>query len=309
MPPATSDYERLRTGAAGIDLREWSLLELTGDDRLEWLQGQATGDVRGLTPGNRRSFCLCEPTGQILAVLDAWALPDRIVMTTSRELAKAVLARVERMTIMEDVVAAERGWEGVSVQGPEAAQKLEGRLDLPEGDAGTTVWEGREVWLLRSNRAPHGGWDVWSPAGTGLAERFPTIAFEAYEAARIVAGVPRWGVDMGPRTLPPELGPDFEARHVSYDKGCYTGQEVLMRMHSRGHTNKTWIGLVADSPLPVGAEVVHEGKPAGLVSSAAGPTELGFVGAATLRNEATQPGTCVLVGGVEAEVRRMPLSA
>lgn len=225
-----------------------ALIELTGDDRLEWLQGQATNDVRCLIPGSSLSFCFCEPTGQLVAVLDAWAFEDRILMATAHERAAAVLERIERMTILEDVVA-------------------------------------REV----------------------ASEPSKSVSDEA-EARRIAAGVPKWGADMGPRTLPPELGPDFEARHVSYEKGCYTGQEVLMRMQSRGHTNRTWIGLIADAPLTAGERVLHEGKEVGRVSSASPyPLEVGFVAAAVLRNEATAEGVVVEVGGGKAEVRRMPI--
>ncbi len=89
----------------GFDLDDRAVLELTGDDCLEWLQGQATNDVRGLADGLSLSFCFCQPTGQLLAVVDAWAFEDRIVMSTARECVGAVLERVERMTILEDVAA------------------------------------------------------------------------------------------------------------------------------------------------------------------------------------------------------------
>ncbi|MFX6234584.1 tRNA-modifying protein YgfZ, partial [Acinetobacter baumannii] len=63
------------------------------------------------------------------------------------------------------------------------------------------------------------------------------------------AGNPRLGGDTTQKTLPPELGPAFESRTVSYTKGCYMGQEVLMRIHSRGHTNRTWVCLTSAEPL------------------------------------------------------------
>jgi folate-binding protein YgfZ len=244
---------------------DFGLIELRGDDRLEWLQGQATNDVAGLRPGGHVAFCLCEPTGQLLAVLDAWAFEDRIVLRTERERIPAVLERVETMTILEDVAARETD------DVPEAVREAAARLADPDP--------------------------------------------ERAEARRIASGVPRWGADMGPRTLPPELGPAFEAAHVSYRKGCYTGQEVLMRMHSRGHTNRTWVGLVADRPMRPGEPVVSEGKEVGRIASASpaaialdgAPAEPRYVAAATLRNEAASEGARVRVGGVEAEVRTMPM--
>jgi folate-binding protein YgfZ len=128
------------------------------------------------------------------------------------------------------------------------------------------------------------------------------------ETARIEAGIPKRGVDFTEKTLPPELGPAFEARHVSYNKGCYMGQEVLMRMHSRGHTNKTWVGILLDSPVEVDAVVWHESRAdAGVVTSAAVSPRLGPIAAAMLRNEAAQEGAEVRVGEVRGVVKNFPL--
>ncbi len=277
-PLILGPYER------AFALEDHALIGLTGEDRLEWLQGQATNDVRGLDPGTRLSFCFCQPTGQLLAVVDAWAFEDRLVLSTARECVPAVLERVERMTILEDVVARELPLCGVNL--PKA----------PQDD---------RLLVLPSDRRVSPSWDAWGPLSVveGLA---PDLV--AAEASRIAAGIPKWGIDMGPRTLPPELGPAFEARHLSYAKGCYTGQEVLMRMHTRGHTNRTWVGLVADAPLAVGEPVMVQGREVGRVSSSAFWEESAMhIGAATLRNEAVAEGTVVSVNGARAEVRTMPI--
>lgn len=124
--------------------------------------------------------------------------------------------------------------------------------------------------------------------------------------------MPTFGVDTDSKTLPPELGPAFEAQHVSYKKGCYTGQEVLMRIQSRGHTNKTWMALAAERPLESGAVVGHSSRPdAGVVTSSCFSPEFGYVAGAMLRNEAASQGETVVVrnadGDVEAKVYSMPL--
>ena len=277
-----------------LPLEGYGLVELTGEDRLAWLQGQVTGDVSNRGPGDRRSFCFVEPTGGLLAVVDAWIHPDRVLMTTARACIPALLDRVERMTILEDVLANPTESEGFILIDPTIEQE---RLLSESGDRGGHV--------LRSTRFRRDAWEVWSPSGipAKLGSPDPTRA----ESIRLEAGVPHWGIDMGPKTLPPELGTDFERRHVDYDKGCYTGQEVLMRLHSRGHTNRTWVGLVSQSPLEVGAEVRFADRPMGKVSSTALSPDLGPIAAATLRNEATEAGTRVSVGDLEAEVRPMPL--
>jgi tRNA-modifying protein YgfZ len=305
--PSTPEYS---DGTAFLlDAGGWTCIELTGDDRVEWLQGQATNDIRLLKPGHRLSFCLCESTGGLLAVVDAWALEDRIVLTTAREREAAVLDRVERMTILEDVSAAVSPLTLVSVQGADAERDLSNLLDLPDREAGTTEFNGDTLYALRSRRTLDGGWDLLLPAqqSASITERFRTLSAEEYEAARIRAGIPKWGVDMSSKTLPPELGQDFEARHISYQKGCYTGQEVLMRIHSRGHTNRTWVGLLSNDQLPAGATVEREGKPVGIVSSSASGDNGNVVAAAMLRNEAASEGEKVKVDGSEATVRLMPI--
>ena len=158
---------------------------------------------------------------------------------------------------------------------------------------------------------------MWIPAKETeaikfLLDLFPTVSPEPFEIARIEAGVPRFGQDCDAKTFPPELGSAFESRYISYNKGCYTGQEVLMRLHSRGHTNRTWVGLVSESPLEVGAVLTHPNrKDAGLVTSAAFSPDYGFIGAAMVRNEIAQPRESVMfetsAGSFEAQIRPMPI--
>ncbi|MEZ0325203.1 MAG: folate-binding protein YgfZ [Fimbriimonas sp.] len=267
----------------GSILSQRALIRLTGEDRLEWLQGQATNDVNRLSEGSV-SYCLCSPTGQMEAVVDAWALDDCILLSTDLECAPAVMRRIERMVIMEDV------------EGEDLTPNL--RLTRLVG-AGTPDTSGAE-YVLQSGHFI----DVWG--GTD-ASNYPDVG-EAFEAWRLERGIPLWGVDMGLKTLPPELGPAFEASHVSYTKGCYTGQEILQRIHSRGHTNWTWAGLIADGPLEVGSTVDHESRAgAGTITSSALSPKLGHIAAARLRNEVAVEGTRVRIAGVAAVVRPMPL--
>jgi folate-binding protein YgfZ len=284
-----SDNRSLRERWAYLPLDEFSMLELSGEDRIDWLQGQATNDVRNLAQaGNRASFCFCEPTGGLVSVMDAWSLEDRILIVTPKARLAAVLERIEKMTIIEDVEARETGYHGISIQGPLADE----------------VVKEYEGITLRSDRTPYGGWDVWQPVPF-VGER--TVLKEVAETARLEAGIPKWDIDMGVKTLAPEMGPAFESCHVSYNKGCYTGQEILMRIHARGHTNRTWVGLLGIAELKVGDSVTFEGKPVGTVTSAAYSPKFGHIAAASLRNEATTEGQKVVVGETEAEVRQMPI--
>lgn len=314
-----TDYDRLRESCGRFEPNNLAIIDFRGDDRKGWLQGQVTNNLRGFENGNSTAFCFCEASGHLSAAADAWMLPDQTLLMTDVATADRVLQRAVQMVIMEDVTAADvtKIYKLISVQGPKASALLTEFVDLPKLDSGTSELEGAEVFVLRSNRTGLGGWDILVPATKRkaiktLRNAFPEIAEEAFEVARIEAGIPRFGQDMNHRTLPPEMGQAFTQRHISYNKGCYMGQEILMRMHSRGHTNKTWVGLVADRPMPVGSTVSHlRREDAGVVTSSAYSPDFGPIAAAMIRNEAAFAREIVKVntpdGVVEAEVRPMPL--
>lgn len=317
-PEVADSYDLLRAECGIFPVDDLVLVELSGDDRKGWLQGQATQNLRSLDFGASSAFCICEPTGQIISVCEIWSLKDRFLIALAKRSLEGFLRRVEQMVILEDVfVKVLDDFRLFSIQGPDATYRLSQSFQLPTLDANETEFEGAQAILLRSNRAGLGGWDVVLPAESKIAiskiqKEFQAIHPEAAEIARIEAGIPRFGQDISAKTMPPELGSSFDSRHVSYNKGCYTGQEVLMRLHSRGHTNKTWMGLVADEPFEVSNPIRHSRRPdAGEVSSAAFSPATGFIGAATLRNEAATDGEWVTIetknGPIQAEVREMPI--
>lgn len=310
-------YALLREGCGCFPLEDSALIELRGEDRKAWLQAQATNDLRSLGPGGSMQFCLCSATGQLLATATVWAFEDRFLIVCPKGALPALMQRIEMMVIMEDVEAKDLtvSMFGYSVQGPEASAQLSQFIDLPTLDAGLTTLNGAEVLCLRSNRTGLGGWDLYGPSSESLAEllaHFEPVPTQSVEIARIEAGIPKFGEDTNEKTLPPELGVDFESKNISYRKGCYVGQEVLMRIHSRGHTNKTWVGLLLDGPV-IPKAIVHSpgvGQ-VGVVTSVAESPRYGHVAAATVRNEAVADGepVTVEVDGVEVkgEVVLMPI--
>lgn len=292
-------------------------VELTGEDRKGWLQGQITNDLRALQPGGSMSFCLCSATGQLEAICRLWSLDDRLLVLGEQQAIQVLLRRIERMVILEDVHARPLDGSIVSVEGPEATRELGRIVELPLLEAHDAELEGERLPWLRMNRTGFGGWATVLPntdskASSRLRTTFEQVNEEALEIARIEAGIPRFGVDTNSRTLPPELGASFEAAHISYNKGCYLGQEVLMRLHSRGHTNRTWMGVVSEGPLAAGDSISHLGRDdAGVVTSACESPEFGYIGAAYVRRESAFRGETVTVrtpeGDWEAEIQDMPL--
>ena len=312
-------YELLRDDSGLVELPHLARLWLLGEDRKGWLQGQATNDVRKLEGGTSSLFCFTTVTGHLMSVCEAWAAPDRILITCPESTKEAVLRRVEQMVIMEDVTAEDAGQQYtlLSVQGPSATQRLSKLVSLPSLDTGEAEIEGSAIYVLRSNRTGMGGWDLWIPTDAAKAleavrSEFATANYESYDIARLEAGIPMFGTDMTEKTFPPEMGKAFEERHVSYSKGCYMGQEVLMRIHSRGHTNRTWVGLTSESPIPAGAVLAQNRRSdAGIVTSSRFSPDYGHIAGAMLRNEFVFDGEIVQVqtesGPVDAEVRLMPL--
>jgi folate-binding protein YgfZ len=275
---APPGYRALRTDSVRVVLPGIRYFKLQGRDSLDWLQGQATNDVRLLEGAPWLDFCLTKPTGQILAVCRAWAAPGGTILATQRP--EALVQRFEESVILEEVALSP--WEDlVCLQGVETK---------------------RVAGSLPSDRTGSGGVER-TPGDAKLPE---VLSEEGYWLATLEAGVPIAGVDYDERTLPPELGHDFEQRHVSHSKGCYVGQEVLMRIKARGHTNKTWIGLKGSGPLQAGGTVVYAGKDVGKVHRSASSPAFGPVASATLRNEAAQEGTQVEVNGTLATVVAMP---
>ncbi|MCW5936094.1 MAG: hypothetical protein KIT11_02150 [Fimbriimonadaceae bacterium] len=301
-------YDELQ-GSAALAEPNLKLVTLTGEDRKGWLQGQITQDLLHFTTGFSADSCLVAPTGQLLGILRLWALPDRIVIVT--EAPEPLLDRAKKFVVMEDVRAELSDWTVVTVQGPRATGVLGELAALPVQDAGEAEIEGERTLLLRSRRTFAGGWDVALPAGSAaeraLRAALPAASEDAWSLATLEGGFPLFGVDTDAKTLPPELGHRFESQQISYTKGCYTGQEVLARIHSRGHTNRTWVGLLLEGEARRGETVsVRDRQDAGVVTRAALSPRFGWIAGAMVRNAYADPGTIVKVNGQEAEVVEPP---
>ncbi|MCH8275395.1 MAG: aminomethyl transferase family protein [Armatimonadetes bacterium] len=314
-----NEYRLLREACGWIDFSAAAKFRFTGEDRKSWLQGQVSNDMQHLTDGGFVQFCILKPTGQIIADADLWALPDEYVAVVPGSQREATLDRLEKMLILEDVAIQDLSQDHglISVQGPEASRVLGERLPLPHLDAGTVELSGGALRLMRQDCTGSGGWSLLfdeasAPAVIGLLEGIRPVGFEAWQIARLECGIPLYGRDMNEKTLVMEMGAHFVESHVNLEKGCYTGQEVVMRIHSRGHTNRTWMGLKPESPVSPGDAVSHATRDdVGKVTSSAVSPAFGPIAAATLRNVAAVENESVIVQGpdgpVKAKVVRMPI--
>lgn len=293
---STQGYRDIRDRAAWFHLPEHIIIRLTGTDRIDWLQGQVTNDLRGLEIGSSIKACLCRPTGQLEAILSIYRTDDALLVLTDQPM--ALLNRVQNHVILEDVQAVDYPGLISTIQGPDSDDVLKPHNLYASCD----IYEEGDTLLLRCDLTGSGGWIVTGCEMTSF--RIPEASKEAVSIASLEAGIPVFSVDTGEKTLVPELGPDFIRQHISYTKGCYTGQEVIHRIHARGHTNRTWRGLVMDGAIKGGS--VMADREVGSVHRYGYSPDLGWIASATLRKEVA-PGDEITVHGVKGVVKEMPL--
>lgn len=329
---ADGEHTALHEAAGILDLSFRSRLCLTGADRIRLLHGQVTNDVKALVAGAGCYAALVTAKGRMESDLNIYCLADELLLDFEPGLAAAISQRLEKYIVADDVqvvdVASMYGL--LSLQGPKAdvivsslgvfATLPKGYFDFVKADAP----ELGELYLMNQPRTGSVGYDLFVPtAGMSSAiEKFIGVAqkqggrpcgWTALESARIEAGIPRFGLDMDETNFPQECG--IEERAVSYNKGCYIGQEVLNRIHTMGHVNKHLCGLrLADSPASLpskGDKLFQKEKEVGYVTSslAAKPLKakiaLGYV-----RKEANKIGAELIVrmstGDSSARVVELP---
>jgi folate-binding protein YgfZ len=237
----------IKKSAGVADLsQERSRLRITGRDRAAFLHGQCTNDVKRLAVGQSCYAAFLNAKGKMRGDGYILCLDDAILVEASRGL----LASLERYIITEDVI-------------------LE---DMSESLGEWLVVGAKEVAM------PPGAKTFAHALGTAVIGSMPMAAKlseEELEVVRIEVGVPRWGVDMNEDTIPVEAG--LETRAISYDKGCYIGQETIARIKTYGHVNRQLIQCeVQGARLPErGEKIVADDREVGWVTSAANSMRLG----------------------------------
>jgi folate-binding protein YgfZ len=274
-------YTQVAEYAGWLDLTDCGVMRLFGADRLRFLQGQTTNDLRDLREGQGVYTAFCTPTGQLLS--DGYVLEaeDGFLLVLPAETWGEISARLSEAIILDDVVLMplQEGVGLLSVQGSAADEVLEEiGLDAPPHEPlahHVRLWQKAEIRLVRNDRTGFGGVDLLVPYAVMEELQTALVATACLPiddalatVLRYEAGIPQAGVDWGERTLAAEMGEPFIRRHISYTKGCYVGQEVLMRIHARGHTNRSWV------PLQVQGEIL---PPRGTPLAAPDRADVGWI--------------------------------
>jgi aminomethyltransferase len=313
----SAEHAALRATAGVFDLSFRSRLCLVGADRVRFLHGQVTNDVKQLRVGAGCYAALTTAKGKMQSDLNVLCLPDELLLDFEPGLTATVAQRIEKFIVADDVqvvdVAPHYGL--LSVQGPRAevvVQALGFFPDIPAARLSSVKLADSnlgEIYLAshaRLSLAPEvQGFDLFVPVNAlgAVADKLIAAAkniggcpcgWTAFEAARIEAGIPRFGTDMDETNLPLECG--IESRAISYHKGCYIGQEVINRIHSIGHVNRELrhLCLAEDlKALPLkGDKLFHADKEVGHITSAAfSPVARSNFALGYVRREAGATGT------------------
>src|SRR5881397_1080822 len=303
-----SEYYQAATRAAALADKDWfGIVKLTGTERVPWLQGMLTNDVEKLPSGSGCYAAHLTPQGKIVAHMQVLVDDDAVWLCLEGAVVPKLLAAFDKLLIMEDVQMFDVSEEYsiLAIIGPKAAAALESWIDEPLTIAGK--YAHRKIDDSRIVVSDL-GYDVWVPRGRAdkvlrfLAQSGATpIDHGTWDVLRTEAGIPVYGVDIDETTMMPEIG---EAG-ISYEKGCYIGQEVVARIKYIGHVNRKFVGFVCDSGfLPENQSRVRwNDKDMGYVTTAlmspalGKPVALGFVNRA-----AASPGASVMLMGRERSV-------
>jgi folate-binding protein YgfZ len=328
-------YHALRYGAGLIDRSHRGRLLLNGADRRDYLQGLLTNDISALTPGSGCYAAYLTPQGRMIADMRVFETGAALLVDLDGRTAPAVRDRWERFIFAEDVRVSDMSpsTAQLGVYGPRAAEVIEAALKAgflqggsvpPHGfDAmplyANLQWDlrGGPAFLLRSDDAGVAGFDIVIPsalkdevargvAGAGGVDVGP----EAAEICRVEAGRPLFHADMNEETIPLEAG--IEGRAISLTKGCYVGQEIIVRVLHRGHGRvaRRLVGVVLEqsAPVPATGEPLHSGdRDVGSITSAVASIALGRpIALAYVHRDFVEPGTALTAAGGQAIVSALP---
>lgn len=323
-------YLALRKDAGLVDRSFRGRIRLTGRDRRDYLQGLLTNDIAALTPGTGCYACLLTAQGRMISDMYVTETGDAVLMDLEGGVASKVAAHLEQFVFAEDVVVSDitAATRQMGVIGPKSAEALRAVFSSTDGEVafdrmsvlGNCVvsWKGESITVERRDDFGELGFDLWvsTAQGDDVAQAIrdagvTPVDAEVAEIVRVEAGRPIFGKDMTEDTIPLEAG--LEDRAISQTKGCYVGQEIIIRVLHRGHGRvaKRLVGLTCDgaSDVPAtGASIADGDRTVGSVTSAVWspslerPIALGYV-----HRDFVEPGTAVAIAeGIRATVTALP---
>ncbi|MDT5121685.1 MAG: hypothetical protein QOC96_1167 [Acidobacteriota bacterium] len=256
---AASEYAIVRDGGAGlIDLSSRGRIEVAGSEAVQFLNGLITNDVKALAENTWMHAAFPNVQGRLIAEVRVLRLAgDKFLFDTEAVTHERVLKTLERFTLAGDFRVTDLTDETalISLQGARASQIINTTLgeeaaQVERGQVGAVRWNDQLLHLIRTTHTSEDGFDLFVSAADAVLlwdalteSGARAVGFDALDILRIEAGVARYNVDMDETNVVLEAVSDDA---VSFTKGCYIGQEIIARIHWRGHVAKKLAGLVFD---------------------------------------------------------------
>jgi len=315
-----AEFRALLEGCGIYDMSWQGKVVLTGEDRVRWLNGMVTNNIRDLAL-NHGVYCfVLTAQGRIVADLTAYNRSDSLLVTTDGSQVQAVTEMFDRYIIMDDVELADISQKlaTIGLAGPQALQVLrEAGIDVSQlvpGQLEDRVWQNIGITAVRGTHPNLDSYEIWfAPESTSIVwDALKTagavaVGSEALEWYRIARGVPRYGLDLTQRDLPQETE---QKQALNFTKGCYIGQEIVERIRARAILHRTFTGFVVEGEPPAFGTKIKDGeRNIGETRSAARipfPSGERTIALGYLRRESEAAGTILQIGEQQGAVQKIP---
>lgn len=306
------EYRAGRDRVALLDTNWHAITALTGPDRVRYLNAIVSNNVQALPHGRGCLALLLSPQGRILAELEIYSLSDKLLVLSHVSVRERTHATMDKYIIMDDVHLEDvtDKMASVALEGPLSGAIVEQACGvaidtLPEFAIADTSVVHTPCHLIRRSHFGLPGAEfvtrrdrvasLWKTLlGAISVHEGEPMGMGALNSLRLEAGIPWFPMDFNDTVIPHEAA--IESTHISFSKGCYTGQEIVERVRSRGHVNRRRVGLkfTTIEPPAVGARMRAGTTDVGIVTSSAMSPRAGTpIGMGYLRNEQAEPGTDV----------------
>ena len=319
------EYSFAKQSVALIDKSYRAYVSFRGPDRVRYVNAILTNNVKDLQPSQGNLSLLLNPQGRILAEIETHAQTDVLFCISHAMIRERLIETLDKFIIMDDVTLTDDTprYATLALEGPAAAKLLQemAGIDLstlPDFTSVEATVESRPCTVTRKSFGPLPAADILTPRENVeslwrlLVEKTQAagggpVGYTALNTLRLAQGVPWFGYDFGDKQIPHEAG--LQDTHISYTKGCYTGQEIVERVRSRGQVNRRRVELIfPGSRVPTTGEILTaEGKEVGFISRASAlPSQPFAIGMGYLRKENNAPGSEVDWAGGIAKVSKFP---
>ena len=309
----------LLTGG-GIYRLDRALFSLTGRDRVRWLNGMVTNNVRDLAGGHGVYAFVLNVQGHIQGDLYAFNRGESLVLEIERSQVETLLPVLRRYIIMDKVEVEDLSGKTavIGMAGPKCRGMLADLgFELPEFEVhrfADVMWRDLPITVVRGDNLCVENYEIWVPAERreavweALVEAGAVAAeAETLDTIRILSGIPKFGQDIRERVLPQETGQD---RALNFTKGCYVGQEIVERIRSRGSVHRTFVGFEVEGAVPSpGTKVQFEGKDVGEITSVmSAPLKQKRLALGFIRREVMESGRTFTAGETTVKPVSLPFT-